>query len=145
MRAVLLVVPAPAKRNLARFGVRCFCGVCVWRQFCGSYAQRHHPAEVMLRLLGLVGYLPIIDIPMYHGGEPVVRHASYNGLTFVCTVLIVVGLALYFGFLYFYQKHPLAGKVILVVGIWWLLRQMVRFFKALCDDPYTRTKPYERD
>lgn len=99
----------------------------------------------MLRLLGLVGYLPIIDIPFSHGGSPVVRHASYKGLTFACSFVIAVGLVLYFTLRYWYAKYPLLGKIILILAAWWILRQAVRFFKALCDDPYTRLEPYDRD
>ncbi len=95
-----------------------------------------------LKLVGLVGYLPIIDIPFAPGGKIAVRGASYKGLQFLVTFLIAL---LVFGILYiraWYQQHPLLGKILFIVLVWWCLRQGVRFFRALCDDPYTRLAPY---
>lgn len=97
-----------------------------------------------LKIFGLVGYLPIIDVPFAPGGKIVIHNASYNGLMHACGALIVIGLLLYFGFLKFYHTHPLLGKVIIIVCIWWGLRQLIRWVKSLCDDPYTRTEPYNR-
>lgn len=98
-----------------------------------------------LNIFSLATYLPIIDIPFAPGGKIVVHNASYRGLTSVCMFIIAVGLFLYFGFLKFYHAHPTWGKVIIIVGAWWLIRQIARWIKALCDDPYTRLKPYDRD
>ena len=98
-----------------------------------------------LTFLGLAGYLPVIDVPFTAGGKIAVHNASYRGLTSVCFFVIAVGLFLYFGFLKFYHSHPTLGKVIIIVCVWWILRQAVRWFKALCDDPYTRLEPYNRD
>ncbi|MBR2082823.1 MAG: hypothetical protein IJ876_07480 [Elusimicrobiaceae bacterium] len=95
-----------------------------------------------MNLFKVVFYLPILNIPFAPGGKIVIRGASYNGLGFLCGVIIVVGV---FGWSYFrmwYIQHPILGKLILLVVAWWVLCQIVRFFQVLCDDPYTRRTPY---
>ena len=96
----------------------------------------------LLKIVGLVGYLPIIDIPFYPGGKLAVRGASYRGLSFLCTIVIAVGLLAFFYARSWYVQHPILGKICLIVGIWWGVRQSVRWFRALCDNPLTRVTPY---
>ena len=94
------------------------------------------------KLARAVPYLPIINIPFRAGGEPVVRNASLGGLHFAIGFLVAAGLIGYFWFVKWYRQHPVWGKIILVVVGIWVLWQLIRWVRSLCDDPYSRTTPY---
>lgn len=97
------------------------------------------------RIFSLVTYLPIIDIPFSRNGMPIVRGASYKGLQFLSVLFIICMLVGCYWLKNWYQSHPVWGKVALCVISYWVLRQVVHFFRSLNDDPLTRTTPYKRD
>jgi len=99
----------------------------------------------MFRLFNFVTYLPIIDIPLYRGGPLAVRGASYKGLTFLCGFIIAVGVLGFYLLRAWYLAHPVLGKIALAVVAWWVLRQVVHFFRELNDDPLTRMEPHKWD
>ena len=70
---------------------------------------------------------------------------SYNRLQrkqFWAFIILVAGFLVLYGGIKLYRSHPVCGTVLLVLVGAWLLRQVVRFVRALCDDPLLRAAPY---
>ena len=89
--------------------------------------------------------LPIIMVPWRPGGQPVIRNASFAGLKTCCIFVIVIGLAVYFWFLKWYQAHPLWGKIIVWTAAVWCVLRLIGIIRSFCDDPYTRVKSGKGD
>lgn len=89
--------------------------------------------------------LPIIMVPWRPGGQPVIRNASLAGLKTCCIFVTVIGLAVYFWFLKWYQAHPLWGKIIVWTAAVWCVLRLIGIIRSFCDDPYTRVKSGKGD
>ena len=91
----------------------------------------------------LLSSLPLFPITAQRGGEPV-AWASLRGLQMLMGIGIIVCLVIGVCFLKWYHKHPVGGKIALWVLVVWVIWWLVRYIRALSDDPYTRAAPYRK-
>ena len=91
----------------------------------------------------MLSSLPLLPITAKHGGEPV-AWASLRGLQALMYIGIVVCLVIIVCFLKWYHKHPVGGKIALWILVVWAVWWLVRYIKALNDDPLLRAAPYRK-
>ena len=97
----------------------------------------------LLNFSKLLSSLPLLPITVQRGGNPVVW-ASLRGLQTLMYIGIVVCLIIMVCFLKWYHKHPVSGKIALWILIVWAIWWLVRYIKALSDDPLLRATPYRK-
>ena len=89
----------------------------------------------------LISLFPFIPISWRHGGTPI-AWASLRGLNTLVLFAILVCCVGGFFFFRWYGKHPLLGKIILILLVLWVIWKGISWLVALGDDPLTRQKPY---
>ena len=97
----------------------------------------------ILNFSKLLSSLPLLPITTKRGGEPV-AWASLRGLQILMCIGIVVCLIAMACFLKWYYKHPVGGKIALWILIIWAIWWLVRYIRALNDDPLLRATPYRK-
>ena len=59
-------------------------------------------------------------------------------------ILVVAALIVVLACASFFRQHPVVCKIILGLAIVWGIWQVVRYFRAVMDDPLLRAAPYRK-